>query len=142
MLIVMDKSKHEEHLSHPLQTNINLIKINVTFLTGYNGIFIVTNSKIKFYIKKSCTDEDFIQIIFPHCAYEIESLNNEIKRINIAKGHYSENPYPFTKKTIFTTLGSIIEILPQGPMIGFRFHNNNGNLLCLHETILWLEYNL
>ena len=34
MLIVMDKSTHEEHLSQPLQTTINQFKKAVTFLTG------------------------------------------------------------------------------------------------------------
>ena len=34
MLIIMDKSTHEEHLSQPLQTNNKQIKIAVTFLTG------------------------------------------------------------------------------------------------------------
>ena len=45
MLIVMDKSTHEERLSQPLQTNIKQFKIAVTFLTGYNGIFNITNKK-------------------------------------------------------------------------------------------------
>ena len=31
MLVVMDKSIHEEHLSQPLQTNIKQFKIAVTF---------------------------------------------------------------------------------------------------------------
>ena len=44
MLIVMDKSTHEEHLSQTLQTNNKQFKLAVTFLTGYNGIFNVTNS--------------------------------------------------------------------------------------------------
>ena len=34
MLIVMDKSTHEEHLTQPLQTNNKQFKIAVTFLTG------------------------------------------------------------------------------------------------------------
>ena len=80
MLIVMDKSLHEEHTSKPLQTNINYFKIAVTFLTGYNGIFIVKSSNIRFYFKKTITnEEDFFQISIPPCAYEIESLNTEIK---------------------------------------------------------------
>ena len=45
MLIVMDKSTHEEHLSQPLQTNNKQFKIAVTFPTGYNGIFNVTDKK-------------------------------------------------------------------------------------------------
>ena len=45
MLIVMDKSTNEEQLYQPLQTKKKQFQIGVTFLTGYNGIFIVTNSK-------------------------------------------------------------------------------------------------
>ena len=47
MLIVMDKSTHEEHLSQPLQTNKKQFKIAITFLVGCNGIFNVTNSNNK-----------------------------------------------------------------------------------------------
>ena len=47
MLVIMNKSTHEEHLFQPLQTNIKQFKIAVTFLTGYNGIFNVTNSNNK-----------------------------------------------------------------------------------------------
>ena len=42
MLIVMDKSTHEEHLFQPLRTNNEQFKKAVTFLAGYNGIFNVT----------------------------------------------------------------------------------------------------
>ena len=73
MLIVMDKSTHEEHLFQPLQTNNKQFKIAITFLTGYNGIFNVTNRNNKFYFKKSNIDEDFIQIRIPEGAYEIEN---------------------------------------------------------------------
>ena len=34
MLIVMDKSTQEEHLSLPIQTNYKQYKITVTFLTA------------------------------------------------------------------------------------------------------------
>ena len=49
MLIVMIKSTHKEHLSQPLQTNINQFKTAVTFLTGYNRIFDFTISNKKFF---------------------------------------------------------------------------------------------
>ena len=39
ILIIMDESTHEEHLSQPLQTNNKQFKIAVTFLSAYNGIF-------------------------------------------------------------------------------------------------------
>ena len=44
MLMVMDKSIGEERLFQPLQTNIKQFKIKITFLSGCNGIFKVTNS--------------------------------------------------------------------------------------------------
>ena len=44
----MDKSTHEEHLSQPLQNYNKRFIIAVTFLTGYNGIFNVTNPTNKF----------------------------------------------------------------------------------------------
>ena len=95
ILVVMDKSTHEEHLFQPLQTNNKQFKIAVTFLTGYNGIFNVTISNNKFYFKKAIIDDDFIQIRIPNSAYEIESLNDEIKQIIIDKGYYTEEDYPF-----------------------------------------------
>ena len=119
MLIVMDKSTLEEHLSQPLQTNNKQFEIAVTFSAGYNGMFNVTNEKIKFYFKKTISDDGFIKITIPLGAYEIESLNNQVKRIIIDEEHYTEANYPFTIKPNFTTLGSIIETSPQGPIISF-----------------------
>ena len=142
MLIVMDKSTHEEHLSQPLQTNNKLFKIAITFLTGYNGIFNVRNSNNKFYFMKSITDEDgFIQITMPPGAYEIESLNNEIKRIFFEE-HYTEANYPFTIKPNFSTLGSIIEISTQGPIITFEPDDSIRDLLGYSKTTIYEEYNL
>ena len=140
MLIVMDKSTHEEHLSQPLQTNNKQFKIAVTFLTGYNGIFNVINDNNKFYFKKAIHDEDFIQIRIPPSAYEIESLNNEIKRIIIDEGHYTEANYPFTIKPNFSTLGSIIEISPQGSIISFMFDDSIKDLLGFNARTLYEEY--
>ena len=120
VLIGLDKSTHEEHLSQPLQTNIKQFKKAVTFLTGYIGIFNFTNSNNKFYILKSISDEDgyITKTILPG-AYEIESLNNEIKGIIIDEGHYTEANYPFKIKPKFSTLGSIFEISTQAPVITF-----------------------
>ena len=98
----MVKYAHEEHLSQPLQTNNKRFKIVVTFLTGYDGIFNITDRNNKLFFKKTITDEDgFIQITIPPGAYEIESLNNEIKRIIIDEEHYTEANYPFTIKSNF-----------------------------------------
>ena len=70
MLIIMNESMLEEHLFHSLQTNNREYKLAITFVTGYNGFFNVTNSNNKFYFKESITDEDFIQIKIPKVAYE------------------------------------------------------------------------
>ena len=142
MLIVMDKSAHEEYLSQPLQTNNKQFKIAVTFLTGYNGIFNVTDKNNKFYFKKAIKDEDFIQIRISEGAYEIESLDNEIKRIIIEKGYYTETNYPFRITPNFSTLGSIIEILTPGPQISFVFDDSIGSLLGFNEILVWGKYNL
>ena len=76
----MNKSIHEENLSYPLQTNNKQFKIAITFLTGYNGIFNVTHKNNIFYFQ---TPMNLEHIIIPPGAYELESLNEEIKRIII-----------------------------------------------------------
>ena len=85
MLIFMDESTHEEHLSQPLQTNNKQFKIAVTFLTGYNGIFKVRKSNNKFYFQKTINDDSFIQITTPPGAYETESLNMRLRGILLMK---------------------------------------------------------
>ena len=142
ILIVMNESTHEEHLSQPLQTNNKQFKIAVTFLTGYNGIFNITNANNKFYFTKSITDDDHIIITIPSGAYEIESLNNEIKRIIIDQEYYTETNYPFNIKPNFRTLGSIIEISTQGPLITFVPDDSIGDLLGFIKTTIFEEYNL
>ena len=141
ILIVMDKSTHEEHLSQPLQTNNKQFKIAVTFLSAYNGIFNVTNSNNKFYFFKSISDDNHIQISIRPGVYEIESLNDEIKRIIIDEGHYTEEEYPFHIKPDFNTLGSIIEISPQGSVITFIPDDSIGSLLGFGKSTIYEEYN-
>ena len=51
MLVVRDKSAHEEHLSQPLQTKTEQFKIDVTSLTVENGIFNVTNKNKNFLLQ-------------------------------------------------------------------------------------------
>ena len=93
LLIIMDKSTHEEHLFQPLQTNNKQFKIAVTFLSAYNGIFNVTNENNKFYFTKSITDDDhYIMIVIPPGAYEIDnpvdilSFDNIFIETDIAQG--------------------------------------------------------
>ena len=110
MLIVMDKSTHEEHLFQPSQTNNKQFKIALTFLSAYNGLFNVINGNNKSFFKKAFIDEDFIQIRIPEGACEIESLDDEIKTIIIDDSHYTSVDYPFKIKPNVSTLGGIITI--------------------------------
>ena len=124
-------------LSQSLQTKTKQFKRDVTFLSGYNGFFSVTNSNIKFYFKQTITNEnDFFQITIPPGAYEIESLNYEIKRIMIDQEHCTEAEYPFQTRPNFSTLGSIIEKSSQGPIINFVFDDSIRNLMGFNEIIL------
>ena len=76
---------------------------------------------LSFILGKKPTQMMFFQITIPPDAYEIESLNNEIRRNIFLEEHFTESDYPFQIKPIFSTLGSIIEISPQGPTISFVF---------------------
>ena len=143
MLIVMDKYTHKEHLSQPLQTKNKQFKKAVTFLTGYNGIFKVTDKNNNFYFTKSITDDDgFFQITIPPGAYELESLNDEIKRIIIDKGHYTELIYPFKIKPNFSTLGFIREISTRGAVITFVPDDSLRDLSGFNKTTNFEEYSL
>ena len=92
---------------------------------------------------KSITDEDgFIQITKPPSAYQIEALHKEIKRIVIGEDHFTGANYPFKIKPNFSTLRSIIEILPQGPIISFMFDDSIRDLLRFNAGTLFEKYNL
>ena len=143
MLNIMDKSIHEEHLFEPLQTNNKQFKIAVTFLSAYNGIFKVTNLNSKFYFTKSITDDDHYTLItISPGAYEIESLNDEIKRNIIDLGLHTEANYPFKIKPNFSTLGPIIEISNEESAISFKPSDSIGSLLGFNKRTIYEEYNL
>ena len=143
VLIIMDKSTHEEHLFQPLQTNNKQFKIAITFLSAYNGVFNVTNSNNKFYFTKSITDyEHYIMITIPPGAYEIESLDDEIKRIIIDDEHFTSENYPFKIKPNFSTLGSNLEISDDESAISFKPDDSFGSLLGFNKRTIYEEYNL
>ena len=92
---------------------------------------------------KSNTEEGgFFQITIPPNAYEIKSLNNEIKRSIIDEGHFTEANYPFTIKRTFSTLGSIIKISPQGLLISFMSDDSTKHPLGFNPSTLYEEQNL
>ena len=105
--------------------------------------FDVTNLKNKFYFTKSITDyEHYIVISIPPGAYEIESLNDEIKRIIIKDEHFTEDTYPFAIKPNFSTLGSIVEISNEESAISFKASDSIGSLLGFNKRAIYEEYNL
>ena len=94
-----------------------------------------------FISRKTNTNEDgFIKIATPPGAYEVDILNNEIKRIISVEEHYIEANYPFTIKPNFSTLGSIIEKSPQGRKITFMFDNRIKDFLGFNARTLYEEY--
>ena len=131
MLVVINKSTHEEHLHQTLQTNIRHFKTAFTFLTGYKGIFNVTNKSFKSYFTVSINDDDFNQLIILPGAYEIESLNNELKQLIIKEGCFTVKKYPFLIKPTFSTSGSITEIKQSviGSQISFVHDDSLRDLL-------------
>ena len=138
MLIVMDRRTHKEYLSQTLQTNNKQFKIAVTFPTAYNGIFNVTSKNNKFYFSKSIIDDNhFNHIIIPEGAYEIESLNKEIKRIIIDEGYFTTSDYPFLIKPNFSTLGCIIGISNEESAISFTPDDSIRDLLGFNKTTIY-----
>ena len=92
---------------------------------------------------KSITDDNhFTQIVISPGAYEIESLDNEIKRIIIDENHYTEANYPFKIKPDFTTLGSIVEITNPESVISFKADDSVESLLGFNKRSIYEEYNL
>ena len=63
-------------------------------------------------------------------------MNDEIKRIIIDEGHFTEANYPFTIKPNFSTLGSIKEISPPGPIISFMFDDSIRDVLGFNARTL------
>ena len=69
-------------------------------------------------------------------------MNNDYRRIFIDEEHYTESYYPFTSKPNFSTLGSIVELSTQGPVITFAPDDSVRDLLGFNKTTIYGEYNL
>ena len=107
-------------------------------------VFLVLQTqKLGFISRKHLeTKKILYKLLYHQVLMKLKSLNFDIKRINVDKGYYTESYYPFSRKSIFSTLGSIIEISPQGPIIGFVFDDSIRNLQGFDGTIIYKEYNL
>ena len=106
MLIVMDSSAHEENLQIPLQTNHRKIKVAVTFLTGYNGIFIITNKNNKFcYLTPTNMLEEIIHppgnyaVVHEKKDDDITSFQYKNQRINTSRRRCYRIKLSFCNKT-------------------------------------------
>ena len=58
------------------------------------------------------------------------------------EGHITQANYAFTVKPKLPTLGSIIEICRQGPLISFLTDDSIRSLLGFEATTIYEEYNL
>ena len=143
MLIVMNKSIHEEHLSHPLQTKNKQFKIAVTVLTDYDGIFNITNKNNQFYFTTSLSDLEPNFIFISTGAFELEHLHAEIERNFFNHGQFTESNYPFKIKPNFSTLGSIREIdVGIGRKIDFTPNDSIRDLLGFKPNVIHEECHL
>ena len=61
-----------------------------------------------FFFTVLINDDGFNVISIPTGAYELESINDEIKRNIIKEIYFTEADYPFQVKPKFSNLGSII----------------------------------
>ena len=91
---------------------------------------------------KPITDEGgVIQFTIPPGADEMEILNFENKWIIIEEEHFTETDYSFQIKPIVSTLGSIIKISSQGPLINVLPIDGIRDLLEFNANTIYEEYN-
>ena len=86
--------------------------------------------QIKKFLAEPNTDKDgFLQVFVPPGAYEVESLNIELKMNITDEEHFIEAYYPFTIEPEFSTLSIIVEISKQKPFFKFLPNDCIRNLL-------------
>ena len=81
MLIVMDISYCEQNLDEKLQTYNKQFKIAITFLTGYNGFFNITDVNIKFFY--ITPEKMIVDFVIPKGANELEAIDLDINRLMV-----------------------------------------------------------
>ena len=119
------------------------MKVAVTFLNGYNGIFNVVNKNNKFIIISVFEGAEYKVISKTARAYELENLNEEIKRIFMEEGYITEEDYPFAIKPNFSTMKSNIEIEPgRGWQISFVQDDTLRDRLGFEPKMKHDDYNL
>ena len=76
--------------------------------------------------------------------YELESLDDEIKRVIIKDGYFREENYPFVIKPNFSTVGSFIKIKPKliGTPISFFHDGRIRDLIRFDSVVIYKKCNL
>ena len=76
--------------------------------------------------------------------YELESLDDEIKRVIIKDGYFREENYPFVIKPNFSTVGSFIKIKPKliGTPISFFHDGRIRDLIRFDSVVIYEKCNL
>ena len=76
-------------------------------------------------------------------AYELVSLNAEIKLIIIDEGYFTEEDYPFTIESYFSKLGRSIEVEPgRGWQSSYVQNDTSRVLICFTPKVILVEFNL
>ena len=66
-------------------------------------------------------------------------MNKEIEKIIIDEAYFTESDYPFQIKPNFSTLGNIIQMSRQGPVITFVTDDSIQDLLGFNKTTIYEE---
>ena len=119
-MIIIDKPTREESLSQPLQTINEQFKIAVTFLSGHNGIFKVTNKQIKFIFLSVFGRAEHNIIKSPAGAYEMESLNAANKRNIFEEGYVTEEDCSLIENSVNWVLLWKLDLVDDGKFALFR----------------------
>ena len=110
VLIVMDETTHEEHLSNALQTNNEQFKTSITLLTCFNGRFIITNKYDKFYFTVSFKHDDFNVISVPLRLTKYSLSTANMNELFSKKDFLQNRKIHLQSNQNYSTLGFILKI--------------------------------
>ena len=96
-----------------------------------------------FYFGTTIDEDDFRETTSSPGAYQLESLNDEIRRSNNEEDCFTEVKYPFLFNENFSALGSNIEKSPDRVLqIGIVHEHSMRDLLGFKTGAIHEEYNL
>ena len=105
---------------------------------------MLQTTRIKFYLTTSIDNDGFNVNAILLKLYEMQSLNNEIKRMVVKEGCFSEEVYPFVIKRNLSTLGCSTEPKPFfiGSQINVTQDDSSKSLLGFNPEIIYEKYRL